>query len=317
MEVKTYKFPTVHREAQFHEEPVSVEFDGEKWVVGEQALKHRRGCYYLRDVAELVHYYPLYLKQVKRREGIKKDRLKAVVSLPLDVYVVEKRKRESGIKDNLIDRLQFNCSAYGFTVEVVPQGIAGLQHLLNEGKIEEVFTLLIDGGFNTVNTAVVNPELGVDYFKTFTDEIGVRNLIEDFFSEELRKNYPGVSTNLVVLKEIFLKGVVDTGLKVEDIRPEKEKALERYRNRLFRRILGELRRAEIDYDQIVFMGGLSYYLSAEDFETNKKLFIPEEEGEFLNVRGLFDFAEGGPEIALDLGFGDAKAAVIKGEKNAE
>jgi len=313
--MKEYKFPTVHREAGFHEEPQAVEFDGEKWVVGEQAIKHRRGCYYLRDVGELVHYYPLYLLEVKRREGIEKDRVKAVVSLPLDVYVVEKRKRESGIKDNLIDRLQFNCSAYGFSVEVAPQGVAGLQHLISTGKVKTgVSTLLIDGGFNTVNTAVINKELGVDYHKTFTDEIGVRNLIEDFFAEELRKRYPSVSTNLVVLKEIFLKGVVDTGLKVEDIRPEKEKALQRYRNKLFRQVLGELRRAGIDYDQIVFMGGLSYYLSVEDFETNKNLYIPEEGGEFLNVKGLVDFTDEEVDVFLDLGFGDAKVLVSGNER---
>ena len=31
--MKTFKFPTVHREALFHEEREAVPFDGEKWVV--------------------------------------------------------------------------------------------------------------------------------------------------------------------------------------------------------------------------------------------------------------------------------------------
>ena len=189
-----------------------------------------------------------------------------------------------------------------------PQGIAGLQHLLEKGEVGLSSTLLIDGGFNTVNIAVVNEELGVDYYKTFTDEIGVRNLIEDFFAEELRLKYPSVSTNLVVLKEIFLKGVVDTGLKVEDVRVEKERALSRFLSKFFNKVLGELKRAGIDYNQIVFIGGISYYLSEGDFETNKRLFIPKEGGEFLNVLGLLDYNERA-DFALDLGFGDAKVAV--------
>jgi len=299
------KFPTVHREARLHEQRGAIEFEGKKWVLGEKALTHKRACEYVRDVEELVRYYPLYLMEAKRRGGVETDT--AAVSLPLDVFIVEREKRESGA-DNLIDRLTHNCSRYGFSVSVYPQGVAGLQHLIDEEKVaDDSYTLLVDGGFNTVNVAVVSPELEVVFFKTFTDEVGIRNLIEEFFVEELRVRFPAVSTNLVVLKEIFLKEVIDTGLRVEDVRVEKERALSRYLDRFFERVLGEIRRAGVDYEQIVFVGGISYYLDESKFETNKKLFIPKEGGEFLNVLGLLSLSE--KNFAVDLGFGDCKVAV--------
>ena len=300
-----FKFPTVFREAQIHERRNAFDFDGEKWVVGENALTHKRACRYIRDVEELVRYYPLFLLASKKKAKTEENQV--AVSLPLDVYVLEKEKKEAGA-DNLLDKLSFNCNRYGFSVSVHPQGIAGLQHLIDERKVDDSsYTLLIDGGFNTVNTAVVSPELQVVFFKTFTDEVGIRNLIEDFFREELLNRFPTVSTNLVVLKEVFLKEKVDTGLKVEDIKPEKERAVSRYLDRFFSRIVGELKRAGVDYDQIVFIGGLSYYLSPDDFETNKKLYIPKDGGEFLNVLGLLSMSE--LPFAVDLGFGDCKVAV--------
>jgi len=301
--MKVFKFPTVHRPARLHED--AVEVFGSRWVVGEKALTHKRGCYYVRDVDELVEYYPLYLLEVKRRVG---DFSKAVVSLPLDVYVQEKVKREMG-RENLIDALKRNCSVTAKVgVEVVPQGIAGLQHLIEEGKVETAPTLLIDGGFNTVNVAVVNEELGVDFYKTFTDEIGVRNLIENYFAEELKLRFSGLTTNLVVLKEVFLKEKLDDGLVVHDVRPEKEKALENFLPETFRKVSREVKRAGVEYEQVVIIGGLSHYLKAEDFETNRKVFVPERDGEFLNVLGLLDFVPD-VKLAVDLGFGDCKVAV--------
>jgi len=310
--MKTFtKFPTVHREALFHEEREAVPFDGEKWVVGEKALSHQRGCYYIRDVEELVTFYPLYLLAVKKMLGIEGNRIPAVISLPLDVYVAEKKKREEG-KENLLERLRGYCSSYGFDVDVKPQGVAGLQHLISIGRIGVAPTLLVDGGFNTVNVAVVDGELNVVFYKTFPDEIGVRNLVEDFFADELKKRFSSITTNLVVLKEVFLSGVVDTGLKRIDVRPEKEKALHRFIQKFFRKVLGEVRRAGASYEQIVFIGGISYYLSPDDFETDKKLFIPKEGAEFCNVLGLFDLAENSPVLAVDLGFGDCKVAFVGG-----
>jgi len=305
MGTKVFKFPTVHRPAKLHEHEESVELFGSKWIVGEKALTHKRSCYYLRDVDELVEYYPLYLLEVKRRIG---DFPKSAISLPLDVYVQEKVKREGG-RENLIDALKRNCKVNAeVEVEVVPQGIAGLQHLIEEGKVEAIPTLLIDGGFNTVNVAVVNEELGVDFYKTFTDEIGVRNLIENYFAEELKLRFSGLTTNLVVLKEVFLKEKLDDGLVVYDIKPEKEKALEKFLPEMFRKVSKEMKRAGVEYRQVVIIGGLSYYLKAEDFETNKKIFVPERDGEFLNVLGLLDFVPDA-RVAVDLGFGDCKVAV--------
>lgn len=303
---RVFKFPTVFREAKPHERRFSVEWEGEEWVVGERALSHKRGCYYIRTVDELVRYYPLFVREVERRLGKTFDRV--VVSLPLDVYVSERTKMDLG-KTNLITTLE--RSFEGKIAGVGPQGIAGLQALLEKGEVEPKSTLLIDGGFNTVNTAVLDDDLNVLTYKTFTDEIGIRNLIEDFFVEELIKSgFSGISTNLVVLKEIFLSGKIDTGLEVVDITPEKERALQRFLQRFFRKITGEIKRAGTDYDQIVILGGLSYYLAPDLIETTKDLYIAKEGAEFLNVEGLPAWFE--TPLAVDLGFGDCKVKVEGG-----
>ena len=303
-----FKFPSVFREAKPHERRFSVEWEGERWIVGERALSHKRGCYYIRTVDELVKYYPLFIREVERRAGKTFNRV--VVSLPLDVYVSERAKMDLG-KTNLISTLE--RSFEGKVAGVGPQGIAGLQTLLEQGKVKPKSTLLIDGGFNTVNTAVLDDELNVLTYKTFTDEIGIRNLIEDFFVEELVKSgFSGISTNLVVLKEIFLSGRLDTGFNVVDITPEKERALERFLQRFFRKITGEIKRSGTDYDQIVILGGLSYYLSPDLIETTKDLYIAGEGAEFLNVQGLPAWFSA--PVAVDLGFGDCKVMVEKGKK---
>ena len=296
VEGKLYKFPSSFREASRIERAKAVKFGETYWVVGNDALSSGGSADYVKTEEDLVKLYPLFLLSVAKREGIEVDKnnpIKVIVSLPLDTYLFHRQLQKEG-RENLITRLINNSREYGFDPVVRPQGISALEYILEKGIVNlkkgeekrEGNILLIDGGFNTVNVAVVSPKMEVLYVKTFVDEAGVRKLLEDFFVEELKEQGIPVSSNLVAIKEVFISGKVPIGLRDVDITPQKEKATKRFIDRFKRKVFGELERARVNFEQIAIVGGLSYYIKKDDFDTDKEVFIPSEKGEFFNVLGL-------------------------------
>ncbi len=164
--------------------------------------------------------------------------------------------------------------------------------------------LIIDGGFNTVNASVVEQN-GDVYTKTYFNEIGISNLLTDFFRKELMVKYAETTSNPQMLKKAFLEERFDAGFTSFDIRNEKNRAIEAFVTKLVTRITNDLRKENVSFDQFTFVGGLSYYIKKEIIETTKPFYVPEADGEFLTLLGMAEIA--GDEYALlDLGFGDAK-----------
>jgi len=60
-----------------------------------------------------------------------------------------------------------------------------------------------------------------------------------------------------------------------------------------------------DYNAINIVGGISYYLK-NTIKTQKKLLVPEKDGEYYTVIGMAIKNSG--YLAVDLGFGDVKVA---------
>jgi len=135
---------------------------------------------------------------------------------------------------------------------------------------------------------------------SYYNEIGIRNLLEIFYSR-LQKKFPEAPYNLQMLKKIFLSGQYIHGKK--DVEEEKRKSIDEFIDTLITRITGDISKIMADYDQILVIGGLSYYLKDQQLNAPAEIVIPEKNGEFYNVIGM-KIQSG--RTSIDFGFGDIK-----------
>ena len=267
----------------------SIEFEGYKWLVG----KISRNSIYPIDLQDLVKYYPLVVKSILDR--IQDDSI--AVSLPAETY----------FEDNLSGKRLINLISENIKKEtgksalVLPQGAIALQEIFTQGYLKPDKTLVIDGGFNTINIVIADETGDILYTRTYFNEFGIRDLLENYFKPELKVKYPEITSNLQKLKEIFLQEEIDVGLKIIDIKNEKNLALQSFIETLFSRILKDIERAGESFRQFTIIGGLSYYVP--EIETNKPNFIPKENGEFFTGLGMKRYTG---LTSIDFGFGDIK-----------
>ena len=260
-----------------------VEYDGYRWHVGVEEGE------YPVLLEDLVYYYPLVIKYL----GLEGREI--AVSIPAETFLKDK-DTVSLMKERIEKET-------GARTVVYPQGIIALAGLEidTRGGI-----LVLDGGFNTLNAAIVDREgedIKVKWLKTYYNELGVRDLLEKYFREELLRKFSEVPNNFQLLSRIFTRGYVDTGFKKVDVSAEKNVSLEVFLNLLLRRLRGDVARAERDVNLIVVVGGLGYYFKDLKIESTKEILVPEQV-EFANVRGMYA-ASGLPSV--DFGFGQVKA----------
>ncbi len=280
--------------------PEVVEFQGYKWIVGGD------GGSYPIDVSDIINWYPLVVKDVLRRRGRENGEKSISVSLPAEFYyedVLSGKNAINRIADTIISETGVK------SVKILPQGIIALHKLYVDGVLDENgTTLIIDGGFNTVNVAISRKDENdyiIEYVKTYDNEIGIRNLLEKFFLPEIKQRYPEIVKNLQVLKDVFLTGEIDKGFKIIDVSNEKQNALVSYLETLLHRLTKDIEAKGKRFNQFAVIGGLSYYIKGVEIDTNKKYFIPIENGEFYTVMGMREYTN---LPSIDFGFGDIKVA---------
>ena len=267
----------------------AIKYDNYKWLVG----KVSKNAEYPVNLDDLLYFYPLVIKALE--EHLKDDTV--AVSLPAETYFEDKISGGELIA-KMSDKIKQEA---GKSAIVLPQGAVAVQEIFYQGHLEPDKTLVIDGGFNTVNVVIVDKNGEILYTKTYYNEFGIRDLLENYFKPELKKKYPEVTSNLQKLKEIFINEEIDAGLKVISTKGEKNVALQTFIEKMFSRILKDIERAGESFKQFAIVGGLSYYVP--EIETNKPHYVPENNGEFLTALGMKRYT-GIP--AVDFGFGDIK-----------
>lgn len=281
------KEPSVFRSvAAEHDILRSIEWQGLNYVVGNEANKRSRYCTSITNVGDLLNYYELILKWYERKFDVKF----AAVTLPYSLYI-----DSSGIVEELQERLKVEA--------IVGQGLAAFDYLKATNNADDKTTLIIDGGFNTINIIVVEGN-EVAYYETYFNQVGTRDLIEKYFKPLIRKKIPDVSTNPIRLDELLKKGYTDFNFKRISFTEEKREAIERYIFDIFKQVKSGLSTELIDFEQVAIVGGLAYYISPNVLETSKTLIIPSEHSEYLNVLGASLAVNYKP--AMDLGFGYTK-----------
>jgi len=282
------KVPSAFRKAVGQEK--GIFWENALWRIGEVST----GSYYPRDLWDLIRYYPLVIKWAKQEGYIKDDSV--AISLPAETYIND--KKAGGLLEQLSDSIKTET---GISAVVLPQGASGLIYVIGEGYLQAGKSLVIDGGFNTVNVVLVDEGGNIDYIRTYYNEFGIRNLLESYFYPLLAKyNLP---RNLQVLKDIFLKGYFDMGFERTEISPEKQEAINNFISTVLQSVIGDLKISGLSFDQFTIIGGLSYYIEPDAIETNKRFYIPEEGGEFINALGMKRHTG---LTSVDFGFGDIK-----------
>ncbi|MBM4340050.1 MAG: hypothetical protein FJ110_10925 [Deltaproteobacteria bacterium] len=280
------KEPTVIRSVSTHNEiKRAIGWNESHYLVGNDANKRSRYCTGIYNVDDLLNYYELFLRWYERKYEVKFD----AITLPYSVY------DSDGIAEKLAKKLSVET--------VVGQGVSALEYLIKTNNAENKTTLLIDGGFNSVNVEIIKGD-EVVYYETYYNQVGVRDLIEKYFRPLVRNRIPDVSHNSIRLDEVLKNGYVDYNFERIYFEDEKKQAIDRYIREVFRQIKSGISNELMDFDQAIIVGGLAYFVSPDMIETSKTLVIPAEYPEYLNVLGASMHA--GFKPALDLGFGYTK-----------
>jgi hypothetical protein len=296
-ELQPLKFPSVFQKAdEDDEDAVFVKSLG-RYYKGLDNIDLVRPKEEVLNLEGLVKYYPILVKLLTKKGLITADQI--AVSLPADTYMKEKKKT-----DGLIQKIQKGIIEENEGIQdvrVLPQGVVGTLTALKNKEIQKGLILTIDGGFNTVNVSIINTnDLDIIYTRTYYNELGIRNLLEIFYSR-LQKKFPEAPYNLQLLKRIFLTGQYIHGKK--DVKTEKEKSIDEFVDTLITRITGDISKIMADYDQILIIGGLSYYLKDQQLNAPAEIAVPEKDGEFYNVMGMKIQSK---RPSIDFGFGDVK-----------
>ena len=309
--MEVLKFPSVYRLAKKGEiqDGFSVKVGEKDYVVGERAIEGGIG---IRDVDSLIQNYPHLVAEAMKRSSFKVGAVS--VSLPVEVFRLDVRQGRERIKR--ISSLIREQVEGVVSVSVFPQSITGFAYSVYVGEAEKKPTIVIDGGFNTINVSLIEPD-GEDYRVPFAISLmdaGVRKLLNTYFKDAIRETYPDLPSDEQLLNQLFLKGRVRIGGKIIDAREAREEAKEKYLASFLPKVENAISSNAllVDYEQVLIIGGISYYLDAEsvkqtDFAEGTKVFIPSEKGEYYNVLGQKVLE---PEfLAVDGGFGHTKVCI--------
>lgn len=280
------KEPTVIRSVSSHNEMKrAIGWNDSHYLVGNDANRRTRYCTSIYNVDDLLNYYELFLSWYEKKYEVKFD----AITLPYSVY------DSDGIAEKLTKKLKVET--------VVGQGISAFEYLVKTNNVQNKTTLLIDGGFNSVNVEIIKGD-EVVYYETYYNQVGVRDLIEKYFRPIVRNKIPDISHNSIRLDEVLKNGYADYNFERIHFEDEKREAIDRYVGEVFRQIKSGISNELMDFDQIIIVGGLAYFVTSDMIETSKTLVIPTEHPEYLNVLGASMHA--GFKPALDLGFGYTK-----------
>jgi len=289
----------------------AIEHDGFKWIIGETVGSNIE---YMYDLDDLMRYSHLFIKQIMKNENHNLENI--AISIPTEAYYSSKMKENGGLVKKMEEEIRKNILE-AKKIIVLPQGASALNYLVSQEKIslDDGNVLIIDGGFNTLNISVVNQNGKILFTESIHDELGVYNLLNKFFREELKNKHDEVSSNIQMLKKVFLEEEIEAGFTTINVKNEKMRAIQAFIPKLINRITRDIKKEKISFGQFVFVGGISYYINDENIKTTKKFHIPKKDGEFMTVLGMRETV-GKDFDVFDIGFGDSKYILknIKKEK---
>lgn len=171
-------------------------------------------------------------------------------------------------------------------VEVIPQPIGTILYLLKNKLIKGNTSLIVDGGYGTIDITHLNGKKVVDSDGADEGMIKAYTLIERY----IRKNY---NINNLVPHKVPL--ILEAGLDIagENYKVFQDKEVQRILDNHFEDVYQFLseRYNFREYDQIVFTGGMSLAHKARLQEKKHKNFIVLDQGQVANCIGYYEYGK--------------------------
>lgn len=267
---------------------VSVcQHQGDRLVVGEDALL-QAGSSYLKTIEDLVHYYPVFVKQAAQEARVEGE-VRLVVGLPYSVWEAEKDKPAG-----LVSTLRKVLQASGYPeVMILPQGLGGVRLYLEQAGETAGNTLGIDIGFNTVIFTLYSPQKQTIIFGDTFNKRGVHQMATQLLLPAIRELAPSRSFTPVEVSYLIERGYLQYGFERHDITRQIVDAAKTYIENVLRDIHGELQAhvgLRSDFDTVLLFGG-GATLIRDQVSAKKIQVVVLPEPEFANAAGFRLIAE--------------------------
>jgi hypothetical protein len=192
------KYPSVVALAEGFESS-TYKFDDRFYYVGEPALKQpKQNIIEVIDYQKLERFAPIFLLEAIKRTGYRADQIDAVIT--------GLSASHTNSNDEFVRTLKkFSCNndEYNFDVDVLQQGVGAVTAIKRLLKNDIDDYLVIDNGFNTLNTVLVfNKEIQKSKLKGY-DNRGVINIAQ-MVQRHIEKTY----NREIAVKEALL--ILDT-----------------------------------------------------------------------------------------------------------
>ena len=277
---KMYKFPTAVSYASSsgldYGDSKFYEFEGDKYTVGvpSETSFTTTDYKFLSKFAPLIIFHVLKMISVSPTDKIE-------ISTGLAISDWSKRQEFA----ERISNFQVNDTNVSLTItSIMPQGAGCFyDYAHDESKAKESTVLVVDGGYNTVNT-IYFQEGGVPVRDKAAAHVGqgASTIIKEFTKWlELRYNLPFAEQE--ALKIFMKRRFVYNGIEQEDVVAKIDELKKQFVNQLFKSILVSERKLMATTDIVLMAGGLVYFLKDTPFPPNVR-FVSEPY-EFSNVRG--------------------------------
>lgn len=265
----------------------ACQHQGNQLIVGEEALL-QAGSSYLKTIEDLVHYYPVFVRQAAMEAGVEGE-ARLVVGLPYSVWQAEKDKPAG-----LVSTLRKVLEASGYPeVMVLPQGLGGVRLFLERPEEFPGNTLGIDIGFNTVIFTLYSPEKRTIIYGDTFNKRGVHQMATQLLLPAIRGLAPSRSFTPVEVSYLIERGYLQYGFERHDITAQIADAAKTYIETVLRDIHGELQahvglRSEFE-TVLLFGGGATLIKDQVVARKIRVIILPEPE--FANARGFHLIAE--------------------------
>lgn len=285
-----FKFPTavcyanngVEEDDEFFKRQKVYEFEGQKYLLGEEALIN---SFATRSLDFLIRYAPLFV--FKAFEIAKVDKGKVGVGLPLAFY--KKDTKETFLKR--FNNAVINGSKLDVNVKVYPQGVGCyFDYVVNEkGDVVDDRAnqtgFVLDIGFNTVDIVYFDKGQPIRNHSGMFERFGISRVttkLGDYIRSEL-----GINLTEQETKDVFLKGYI----KIYGDKRDLSEVIRRYTEEYAYELIGIIRSKWENLlkrsDVFVIAGGGAYYLKGRmPSEYGKMVYFPDNP-EFSNARGFY------------------------------
>lgn len=237
-------------------------FHDKKYIVGQDAMS-KTGSEYLMNVEDLIYFYPLIVHAVAKKFGVT-SAPSVTVGLPYNRWEDEVKKTASGqsniiaVLKNKLQNFTVGNIDYNFdTVNVAPQGVGAIHAFLADHPETTGSIVLLDCGFNSVITLLMNIESGRIAYSETLYKRGTFDMIQTLLRPSLTKYVKDKTLTPAELNHIAEKRELQIGFNIYNIENEVNTAAQGYAVKLIDYVVKNIEQSQGggQFKTAVFAGG--------------------------------------------------------------